>query len=100
MAEKQRLSRHAFSRKWREYKSSVKCAHCGFSHPAAIDFHHPPGTKKYHINELVKRRAEKLLFEEIAKCVPLCANCHRIHHFNLIQERRRKKAKKKGAEAP
>ena len=104
LAAKQRQQRRTFSKRWAEYKASVKCASCGFAHPAAIDFHHPPGTKEHHIHTLVRRRAEDLLFAEIAKCVPLCANCHRIHHHNLREERRAKKkarrANKKGAEAP
>lgn len=34
--------------KWWKFKSTLKCGKCGFSHPAAIDFHHPEakGDKK------------------------------------------------------
>jgi hypothetical protein len=48
-----------------EYKKTLRCADCGQSHPATLDFHHLDPAK-----------------EEIAKCVVLCANCHRIRHWN------------------
>jgi len=74
---------------WIEYKTKLACSVCGFAHPAVIDFHHPPGTKKYGVNALVKDGRYALAYEEAAKCIILCANCHRIHHYN-----------EKGAEAP
>ena len=49
---------------------------------AIIDFHHPPGTKTYGVNELVAKRKFAKVYEEIKKCVVLCANCHRIHHYD------------------
>jgi len=98
---KQKTNRIVFNKWWSEYKKTLKCVQCGFDHPAALDFHHPPGTKEYPMNVLVRRRNKTLLQAEIAKCVVLCSNCHRIHHHNLLQaQRRKKKAKKKGAEAP
>jgi acetylornithine/succinyldiaminopimelate/putrescine aminotransferase len=77
-----RLSGAAGKKKWLEFKSNLSCTVCGISHPAVIDFHHPPGTKKYGVNELVSARKFKKAYAEVAKCVVLCANCHRIHHFN------------------
>lgn len=74
---------------WAEYKATLACTVCGFSHPAVIDFHHPPGTKKYGVNTLIKDGRYALAYKEAAKCIILCANCHRIHHHN-----------EKGAEAP
>jgi len=69
-------------KKWLEFKSSLSCTVCGISHPAVMDFHHPPGTKKYAVNELAAARKFKKAYEEAARCIVLCANCHRIHHFN------------------
>ena len=66
---------------WAEYKATLTCTTCGFSHPAVIDFHHPPGTKKYGVNTLIKDGRYALADKEAAKCIVLCANCHRIHHY-------------------
>ena len=68
-----------------EFKKTLKCERCGFSHPAALDFHHiDPSTKLFsfgNINPVYKNK-EKIL-DEIKKCEVLCSNCHRIHHsFN------------------
>jgi len=68
--------------KWQDFKASLSCSVCGFSHPAAMDFHHPPGTKKYGVHDLVSNRKYAKAYKEAAKCIVLCANCHRIHHFN------------------
>ena len=67
---------------WRRFKDTLACSVCGFAHPAVIDFHHPPGTKKYGVNDLVADRRFTKAYEEIKKCIILCSNCHRIHHYN------------------
>jgi tRNA G26 N,N-dimethylase Trm1 len=72
-------------RNWfQDYKSNISCVECGFSHPAAIDFHHTdPSTKLEDVAILAKKGdSMRLLKEEISKCIPLCANCHRILHYN------------------
>jgi hypothetical protein len=80
--------------KWNTFKASLACSKCGISHPAVIDFHHPPGTKEYSVHELAKNGRFKKAYAEAAKCIVLCANCHRIHHHN------ERLNSKKGAEAP
>lgn len=84
--EKQR----AFQRDWkrrakdwfRELKAGLSCARCGFSHPAAIQFHHT-GSKEADITQMVQRQVPReRILAEIAKCEVLCANCHFIEHFN------------------
>jgi NADPH-dependent glutamate synthase beta subunit-like oxidoreductase len=85
--------------KWNEFKASLSCIICGFSHPAVIDFHHvDPETKTDNVHRLVQRGRYAAAYEEIKKCVALCANCHRIHHHDQHQalKQQRKKAKKKG----
>lgn len=68
---------------WTNYRASLSCAICGFSHPAVIDFHHvDPATKTASVHMLVSSRRYAAAREEIKKCVPLCANCHRIHHHD------------------
>lgn len=72
------------------YKASLACSHCGQNHPATLDFHHvirDPSNRK--INELLKRGAvEKAMKEIEEKCVVLCANCHRIHHWDEAKKER------------
>jgi len=80
--------------KWNAFKATLMCSQCGISHPAVIDFHHPPGTKEYGVHELAQDGRFKKAYKEAEKCVILCANCHRIHHHN------ERLAKKMGAEAP
>lgn len=67
-----------------EYKSKLACTKCGENHPATLDFHHVirhPSNRK--INELLKRGAINRAMKEIEeKCIVLCSNCHRIHHWN------------------
>ena len=84
---------------WETYKATLSCAQCGFMHPAAIDFHHVyPEEKLTSVYKLVNAGHYRQAHEEIKKCVPLCANCHRIHHHGEIVAKRaaRKAAKKKG----
>ena len=67
---------------WDTFKRTLKCAKCGFSHPAALDFHHTDPTKKDAIvSKFSKDGQYKRAMEEIEKCVVLCSNCHRIHHY-------------------
>ena len=60
------------------------CVVCGESEPVAIDFHHiNPNEKDFTIGKN-RGRSKEWLSEEIAKCVCLCANCHRKVHARLI----------------
>jgi len=80
---------------WQEYKTTLMCTVCGESHPATLDFHHvvrDPTNRK--LADLLRNGAWADAYEEIKKCVVLCANCHRKHH------QRERDEKKKGAEAP
>ncbi len=67
--------------KWWEFKSTLKCEKCGFSHPAAIDFHHPEGKGDTKVSHYVSHKQWKRAYEEAEKCQKLCANCHRILHY-------------------
>ena len=68
-------------REWQTFKSTLSCAQCGFSHPAALDFHHKnPNEKEENINRIISNGQFRKASEEIKKCIVLCANCHRIHH--------------------
>ena len=69
-----------------EYLSDKKCSECGFDHPAALDFHHiDPDTKEFAVSTMKSLSLSRIL-EEIKKCEILCANCHRIKHYNARQK--------------
>jgi len=71
-------------KKWYTYKATLKCANCGFSHIAAMDFHHEdPRTKLGSVHEFVSNGQFAKAYEEMKKCIVLCANCHRIHHHDI-----------------
>lgn len=62
------------------YQLEVGCADCGYSkHAAAMEFDHRPGTAKlFNIGEKMGAYSRQVLWEEIAKCDVVCANCHAI----------------------
>jgi hypothetical protein len=61
----------------------TKCSCCSETHPAALDFHHLDPTKKEGDlrKALVRGWSEKRILIELAKCIVLCANCHRKLHW-------------------
>lgn len=69
-----------------------RCAACGFdTHPSALDIHHANQKTERAIEELIvdislnleTGRIEALL-RHTAHCIPLCSNCHRLLHANVI----------------
>lgn len=60
------------------------CIICGEQEPVCIDFHHiDPSSKEFTIGKH-RSRSKEWLTQEIAKCVCVCANCHRKIHAGLI----------------
>lgn len=60
------------------------CLFCGKTyHFSAMDYHHKDPKEKYKdIAVLVKGMAAmKTIKAEIEKCVLVCSNCHRTHHY-------------------
>lgn len=57
------------------------CQDCKQQFPLSVyDFHHlNPKEKDFHIGN--QRTWSERLQKELTKCVLLCANCHRIRHF-------------------
>lgn len=74
--------------RWRRIKAEEVermggiCADCGGRfHPDLYDFHHlDPSEKEYQWTKLRLFSAERRQ-TELAKCVLLCANCHRARHI-------------------
>ena len=57
------------------------CSKCGNQYPDVVyDFHHlDPSQKDFNIGS---SRNWPKIEKELAKCIMLCANCHRIEHFH------------------
>ena len=67
---------------WIEFKATQECFICGFDHPATIDFHHVIRKDKLVVSTLVKNGSYSKAMEEVmTKCIALCANCHRVLHW-------------------
>lgn len=66
------------------WKATLSCTQCGENHPATLDFHHhTPHPDNIKINTLMKTSRFTFAKKEIAeKCIVLCANCHRKHHWD------------------
>lgn len=62
-------------------KKSSKCAICGDDRWYVLDFHHL-SDKKFTISQKIQEGCSiNTLKEEIAKCIVVCANCHREIHY-------------------
>ena len=83
--------------KWDAFKASQVCSHCGVSHPSGviIDFHHVIREGKQSVHKLIGNSRFAAAMEEVKKCIPLCANCHRILHWEEYQARKLKRKRKK-----
>lgn len=77
------MNRRKKIRKWlQEYKKTLKCERCTENHPACLDFHHVAGKKDIEISKIVNcGRSIESIKKEMAKCIVLCANCHRKEHI-------------------
>lgn len=66
----------------------VACSRCGFDHVAALEFHHKnPAEKDFLLSVAVAHYSLKRIQIEVAKCEIICANCHRIHHYEERQQK-------------
>ena len=57
------------------------CTQCGIKDIRCLEFHHVSNDKEANIAELrTGSFGWQRLKDEIAKCIVICANCHRIFH--------------------
>ena len=78
--DKVRLNRQKV-RVWiREYKSRLSCQVCGESRAPCLDFHHTEEKDGTLASVIARGWSIERIEREIAKCVVLCANCHRMEH--------------------
>lgn len=66
-----------------DLKKQKQCVKCGEEDHRCLEFHHKkPNTKSFSITDAVRfGLSEEKILNEIKKCDPLCANCHRIEHY-------------------
>lgn len=71
-------------RDWfQELKKTFKCKQCGIADHRVLDLHHiDPSQKTMEVSNMSQRgHSKKSIMAEIEKCKVLCANCHRIEHW-------------------
>lgn len=85
-AELQKIRKAEIKVWYKEWKTSQSCKVCGEDEEACLDFHHlDPSTKEDAVANLIgKAHSIEKIKKEIAKCVVLCANCHRKLHAGVI----------------
>ncbi len=63
------------------YKKTLFCTRCGTKDYRVLEFHHLKD-KSHSIATMVSKSFPwKEIEKEISKCIPLCANCHRLEHY-------------------
>lgn len=69
---------------YRQTKLHASCKRCGLMHQAVMEYHHVDAkTKRHTISSMVRNGMDITeIQKEMAKCVPLCSNCHKIVHYN------------------
>ena len=85
----QKRRRRELRKWWDEIKATKQCERCGESDPDCIQFHHrDPNEKDVTLSNAVGQGWPKeRLLAELAKCDPLCANCHLKHHWEQRMKR-------------
>jgi hypothetical protein len=76
-------SQRAALRAWfRVLKKTKRCERCPEWFWACLEFHHiDPKHKVFNLSRAIAAGwSRKRILEEIAKCMVLCANCHRREH--------------------
>ena len=65
------------------FKKEGKCSRCKINDYRVLEFHHINGKKKDFSISFARNNSFGLerMRQEIKKCVILCANCHRITHY-------------------
>lgn len=69
---------------YKQIKQNAKCAQCGEGHPSFIEFHHLNPDKKFDtISNMVHYGYDLVTIKkEFALTIPLCANHHRLVHWD------------------
>jgi hypothetical protein len=82
--EKQRRRRVARNRRVVDSAYATGCALCSMADPDCMECHHlDPNEKEFAISQQIYSATLKGILAELAKCVVLCANCHKKTHARL-----------------
>ena len=66
---------------FKNLKKTLSCSHCGNNDFRVIQFHHKDDNKQNNIGSMIGSFSKENVLKEIEKCIPLCANCHIILHY-------------------
>ena len=68
-----------------DYMRTQSCAHCGNNDYRVLEYHHiNPEIKEVTISNAIGTGwSRERILREIDKCIVLCANCHRILHYEF-----------------
>jgi hypothetical protein len=79
----------------RKLKSTTPCADCKQTYPHYVmDFDHIRGKKAHNVSSLMRTPTQRI-WDEIAKCELVCANCHRVRTYHQAIARHKKAQRKK-----
>ena len=67
----------------RDLLSEFSCVACGCDNHHVIQWHHVDPTEK-ETQVVGNGVSEERFWDEVLKCVPLCANCHVMIHKNKL----------------
>lgn len=72
--------------RYQEWKSEQSCVLCGEDAVECLDLHHlDPSEKDDTLQRIISHGSWRKIEEEIAKCIVVCANCHRKIHSGRIE---------------
>ena len=82
--ERKRKSRKEMAIWFRKIKANHKCVLCREGDASCIEFHHiNKDDKNFTISDSIRNGYSKQrILEELAKCIPICSNCHKKIHKN------------------
>lgn len=67
---------------FRDLRKQFQCKSCGNQDHRVLEFHHTASDKEFNVSEGASHgMSKKKILAEIEKCDVLCANCHRILHY-------------------
>lgn len=70
-----------------QYKNQICCQMCGYDKCiGALDFHHIDSeSKDFEISQAKNlTKINDVIKKELDKCIVICANCHREHHYRMM----------------